>query len=533
MKKLFAKLWRYTLQCPKQFPAETALCVLFFIASEVIDFTYQFDRTADEMTSLLPGLTLGYTSYFVPTFVLLITLRSINFKYFYATLLLPIPLIFIDHSSIIHPSFVIVLYALSALLLVIGNRKLNNSEMGFNAFHTASIFATSIAIALTLLIAVLIILYSVEFIFSISISQHVFFAVITFTEIIICPLLFVSLKNDTPVIYILSSSIRIIINFILSPAIIIYAIILYTYIIKIAVTASLPKGGVAWLVIGFMTVALVGRFVQYTLNKHYFDFFYKYLPIIVIGPLALYWIGTIERIMRYSLTESRVYLLLAGLLMTAFSLMLLFKRTRNFQLMAVITALTLVAFTYVPGISAFNIGLQAQTARMNAAFDKLNLIDERTHKLRTNIDINAIKQNSKLRSEYADASSIIQYVQDAMRKTNFEQKYGVCEWYYTNWDNEYQLKTMYYTLDFEVELGEYTTFIPNTKYSISKDGTFVITRNGDEIFKGNVEERIANGEKDLYVYHNDSILVVIPKFSRDDYAERYYNIDNVAVFKKP
>ena len=173
---------------------------------------------------------------------------------------------------------------------------------------------------------------------------------------------------------------RLILNYILSPAIIAYTVILYAYFIKIVFTWDLPKGGVAWMVMGFVTAALVGYLAQYVLKKRYFDWFYQHLTWITLPPIIMYWVGSVYRIHLYSFTESRFYLLMAGVLMTLFVVMLLWQHTRHFQWMALILGAAIIIFTYIPGISAKSIGLRCQTERLNDIIRELKLVDAKTGK---------------------------------------------------------------------------------------------------------------------------------------------------------
>ena len=67
-----------------------------------------------------------------------------------------------------------------------------------------------------------------------------------------------------------------VLDFILSPSIIIYTVILYIYFIQIACQWELPKGGVAYMVMAFVIVSLLGILLQNLLQKHYYNWFYQY-----------------------------------------------------------------------------------------------------------------------------------------------------------------------------------------------------------------------------------------------------------------
>ncbi len=60
---------------------------------------------------------------------------------------------------------------------------------------------------------------------------------------------------------------EVLLDWIVSPAVLIYAAILYLYAFKILVTWSLPEGGVAYLVFGFTSVALAVKALQELLGR--------------------------------------------------------------------------------------------------------------------------------------------------------------------------------------------------------------------------------------------------------------------------
>ena len=113
-----------------------------------------------------------------------------------------------------------------------------------------------------------------------------------------------------------------------------------------------------------MAVGLVCHLFRLLVEKRHFERFYKAFPIIAIPPLILLWIGAFRRIGEYGLTEVRVYLICLALLLTVFTAMLVKDKTRNFQLMTLILALSAILFTYIPGIRAKDFGIRSQKARL-------------------------------------------------------------------------------------------------------------------------------------------------------------------------
>ena len=109
---------------------------------------------------------------------------------------------------------------------------------------------------------------------------------------------------------------EVLLDWIVSPAVLIYAAILYLYAFKILVTWSLPEGGVAYLVFGFTSVALAVKALQELLGRRIYGWFYDRLSLFALPAAVLFWIGTLRRVGEYGLTEPRVYLVVCGAVMT-------------------------------------------------------------------------------------------------------------------------------------------------------------------------------------------------------------------------
>lgn len=109
---------------------------------------------------------------------------------------------------------------------------------------------------------------------------------------------------------------EVLLNYVLSPALLIYAVILYLYFIKVAVLWSLPKGAVAYIVVSFVSATFILKGCQVFLSKRYYDWFYRYASLAVLPALVMYWIGVYYRINEYGFTEPRVYLVAVGGILT-------------------------------------------------------------------------------------------------------------------------------------------------------------------------------------------------------------------------
>jgi hypothetical protein len=321
----------------------------------------------------------------------------------------------------------------------------------------------------------------------------------------------------------MSNVLRIIINFIMSPTILIYTLILFIYFITIVCKWSLPKGDIAYMVSAFVAVTLIGFVLQYVLPKRYYDWFYKNFTWIAIPPLVLYWIGACHRIAQYGLTQERVYLIIVGVLMTLFVLMLATEKTKKFRAMLLIAFCAVAVFTYIPGVSANSIGICSQTKRFEQKLSQLHLLDHATHKITANIDVAKISTNQKLIKEYAEAKDIYDYLSGAMGHEIVESKYGKF-----NFDYDYDVDRiqknaeLYFSSDdSNIDLGDYNVMVQqDIRVSCDKDSIKVSPATGDKILfsfpigkyikdnPGILKEAHTHPEK-LLVFRGDSSMLVI------------------------
>ena len=536
-------LLQQLLQSPQRFPVEMALGVVFFIIAVWDSETYTWSEKTKQFESAVNGDILWF---FVPLMALTFWLHRVNRWAYLASFFLFLPLMVLNLKPFLWTYGFTFTYVLAVILLIIGNRGLDNRSFAAHALHVVTQMFFGLLITGILNMAVIAIVASFFYIFGIDEPKLFYVHIAQFIWFVLAPQVCCTLvrQNEDEVTEPFKV-LRLILNFILSPAIIIYTVILYTYFIKIVFEWDLPKGGVAWMVMGFITAALVGRVAQSILSQRYYDWFYSRFTLIAIPPLIMYWIGSIYRIRRYSFTESRFYLMVAGVLMTLFVLMLFRERTRRYQLMALIFGAAIILFTYIPGISAKSIGLRCQKQRLTELISELKLTDAKTGKLNDNLDTWSIKQDSMLCERYKDVTSVIKYVRNEIGENDFEAKYG--KWEYSEYSFNYAKAKESDDRDYAdtyirrepVELGEYTIILPSKAYEYNyNDTTVTITLNKDTVLEYPIQKIVSQDTsllrhpEQLLTYRNDSLMLVLEGVVITDTVitdVRYYGLQ---LFKK-
>lgn len=370
--------------------------------------------------------------------------RRINFWgiFYIASYFFFLPLLFIDLDGFIgsRAGYLAVSYLLAFVLLYLqpGGGVWDNERFAQSSVNLTMRGFSVVLIGGIIIGAIGVITVSIRQIFDVNVDvmNKIFLNGGSFVGFVVVPLLFCSFMNNGKAEYydetekpVVKKSgtgnvLRIIIDYIMSPTILIYTLLLFIYFITIVFRWSLPKGDIAYIVSVFIAVALIGIVLQYVLPKRYYNWFYKNFSWVAIPPLVMYWIGTCYRIAQYGFTQERVYLVVIGVLMTLFILMLLFEKSRNFRAMLLIAACAVAVFTYVPGIAASSIGIRSQTKRFEVTAAQIGLLRSADHKITDSIDVAKVSSDTVLFGKYEEAKDIYDYLCKAEGKKIVEDKYG-------------------------------------------------------------------------------------------------------------
>lgn len=211
---------------------------------------------------------------------------------------------------------------------------------------------------------------------------------------------------------------EVLVNWIFTPALIVYALLLHLYVIKILIAVSLPRGGVAYLVFGFILTAFAVRLLRELVEKRIADWFYDRFSFVMLVPTLLFWIGAVRRVGEYGLTAPRVYLLVCGLVMTL-AVIFFFLRGGRYRWLFASAFVLFAAVAYVPALSPERIGLRSQRARFERLGRELGMLDAEGRFVRRPVPLS----DSVRRADYADFFSAMNYVE--RRDTAFHTSLGL------------------------------------------------------------------------------------------------------------
>lgn len=171
-----------------------------------------------------------------------------------------------------------------------------------------------------------------------------------------------------------SRVLEVLINYIFTPALMIYAAILALFIVRICFLWSLPEGFVAKIVLAFAVLMLVVRALREKLEKRFGDWFYRAYSLVTLPAAVLFWAGVARRVGDYGLTVPRVWLIVCGSLMTLSILLLISRRTGRYYYLTLAAFVCVAALAYVPSLQPGRIAVREQLRRVESTARSLGML---------------------------------------------------------------------------------------------------------------------------------------------------------------
>ncbi len=533
---LLRKPWQGFVSSIREFPLEALLGVTYFVI-------FLFESSVREILGKSDVFYLFF--WFFPQYVLLFTLHKLSGKHLAFRVLyclswfLWIPLLV--WGSVNQGWSLGIAYIIAIVLLIIGKEPLGNEPYGQNILDTVINVAAGFIIGFLLIAIVDIIIASVNFLFDLDLKDKWFTNPMAFIAFVIIPLLCCSFVENNSYKEANGKILKILIDHILSPALIIYTAILYIYIGRIVLRWELPNGGVAYIVAIFMAVGLICHLFRLLVEKRHFEWFYKAFPFIAIAPLILLWIGAFRRIGEYGFTEVRVYLICLALLLTVFTAMLVKDKTRNFQLMTLILALSAILFTYIPGIRAKDIGIRSQKARLERILPNV-LVDGKFPEI---IDYKTISSDPRLKESWLAVDGAYTYLKKNMPPKKFRAiQSELGDYQFRTWELEEEPETAVAgwsisDISGPIDLGEYNQLIPPSDYHYYEDSAVAIfykdKSRTEELLRCEIRKALDHNDVSSLgklVYKNNDYLVVFDRIDDFNSSHLSFSTGNHTLYKK-
>lgn len=218
------------------------------------------------------------------------------------------------------------------------------------------------------------ILLSIETLFGVDVSVFLKWMV-RFCYIVLLAPIFISIDESRRTdVY--SRTLEAILNWVMSPALIIYTLVLYAYCIKIVASWTLPDGQVALMTLAFFIILFVCREYRRIQEKKPFEWFYSYSWIVSIPLFVLFWTGTFRRLSDYGCTPARYYLLISGVIL----MFLVIRREKKspstfYHYFCIATSALFLISIACPGINHKDISMHSQRNIVVREASRLGILD--------------------------------------------------------------------------------------------------------------------------------------------------------------
>ena len=324
-----------------------------------------------------------------------------------------------------------------ALLVLLGFPFEKNNQ-GFTYRNFTNLFHLGLATAVWLLVFGLVaaILFTITTLFNVEFSDSFYEHFYTSLGIFTLPLFFlVFQQRQAKSEMTLNRIFEILVNFVLAPALMIFTVLLYAYVVQIIFEGVLPKGMLANITLPYLLGGLGVYALRSICAKARWETFFKFYPYLAIVPIVLLWLAIDRRISAYAWTEQRIYLVALATAITIAYAILIVPKARQYRLISGVVMVAIFAMTWI--VKPQEIAYQSQTVRFEQLLKKLNLSDG-SGKIRDDIDFverleNMPKSELKDWEELDNVSDYLlyrveikSYGEDPFeeRKEAFKQKYG-------------------------------------------------------------------------------------------------------------
>ena len=324
-----------------------------------------------------------------------------------------------------------------ALLVLLGFPFEKNNQ-GFTYRNFTNLFHLGLATAVWLLVFGLVaaILFTITTLFNVEFSYSFYSHFYTSLGIFTQPLFFlVFQQRQAKSEMTLNRIFEILVNFVLAPALMIFTVLLYAYVVQIIFEGVLPKGMLASITLPYLLGGLGVYALRSICAKARWETFFKFYPYLAIVPIVLLWLAIDRRISAYAWTEQRIYLVALATAITIAYAILIVPKARQYRLISGVVMVAIFAMTWV--VKTQEIAYQSQTERFEQLLTKLNLSDS-SGKIRNDVDFDERLENmpkSELK-DWKELDSVSDYllysieldssVEDAYqeRREVFQKQYG-------------------------------------------------------------------------------------------------------------
>lgn len=299
---------------------------------------------------------------------------------------------------------------------------LTRGQCNFNARFFSMVRSSVVAFGIGIVAFILLSIINSSIVVLFNLGWEIMFGYeASFCFVLLTPMLFIGMEcsSEKPNASRLE---EVLVNWVLTLALLIYNVVLYVYLAVIVIHRDLPEGSVATMVSMFIGVAVAVRWLRPVLQKQPLGWYFRWFGLIAMPLVVLFWVATGYRIGQYGFTIDRCILVATGVLMTAFAVLSLFKTTRGgYWFLAGYTVVGLLLAVGGP-LSARQVSLRSQTKVVRQYAEKLNILsDDGILALPARDDA-----DSTYRREHRTVYQAMKYIESGLAdSTAVRQQFGV------------------------------------------------------------------------------------------------------------
>lgn len=260
------------------------------------------------------------------------------------------------------------------LLVLTFRLRRDNARFIGEAAHTAMSAAVGVSFAAIIELLFWLTYQSVIYIFDLDPVDHIGTYSGYFSFIVLAPAIFFAMQDNSRMTPGAGGVADMLMNCIITPALLIYTAILYLYAAKILLLWSLPKGGVANMIFAFTITAMAAKALQQFVGRRRFRWYFDNFSLVALPLMLLFWTGSLRRVTEYGLTEWRYYMILCGTIMTLCIVLFLSRRTGRWLTVALAAFALLFCSAYIPPLQAGKMAADSQVRRARRAAAELGIL---------------------------------------------------------------------------------------------------------------------------------------------------------------
>lgn len=150
--------------------------------------------------------------------------------------------------------------------------------------------------------------------------------------------------------------------YILSPAVLVYTVILYTYGVKILVHFDLPRDSICTMVSGLIFVVLLSIYGLKENKGRIAHLFSRAMPVVMLPLLVMMSVAIGYRVGQYGLSANRLYIILINIWSYFVLVALILRPKLNLNKVAISIAVVFFLVSAIPGFNINAIAFESDTA---------------------------------------------------------------------------------------------------------------------------------------------------------------------------